>query len=484
MKFPHFLMLGRALALVGGYFLWGLCHSVQAADRPNFLFILTDDQRFDALGAAGCREISTPAMDRLAAEGLSFTQATIMGGNNPAVCLPSRSMIMTGMSLFRCQGVIPKNAVTVPQLLRQHGYATFATGKWHNDDASLLRSFEFGTAIFHGGMGDHFRTTVSDLRGGQLTNQHEATNFDAEVFASATMDFLKNRPKSKPFFAYLAFKTPHDPRVVPLQFHQMYDAAKLSLPPNFLPQHPFDNGELRIRDELLAGFPRRPVEVRQHLAAYYAATTATDDQIGRVLQTLDELQLTQNTIVVLAGDNGLAVGQHGLMGKQNLYEHSIRVPLILRGPGILKGRRSAALCQLFDVYPTLAAQAGLKPPATVDGKDLGHILRGEKSEVRDATLHAYKEIQRAVRTQDAKLIEYLIKGQPTTQLFDLRRDPWETNNLAQDPAHAGLLLQMRERYRQLARDYTAPPLGQSVTASSAKDGKPKGKRWKNAEAGE
>ena len=209
------------------------------ASKPNMLFILTDDQRFNALHAAGCNEISTPAMDQLASEGLTFTQATIMGGNSAAVCLPSRSMIITGNSLFRCGGYIPRKSTTLPQLLRNNGYATFATGKWHNDEDSLLRSFEYGTAIFLGGMGNHFDTPVSDIGAGKLVNPRSITDFDAERFTSATIDFLKNRPMDKPFFAYLSFKTPHDPRVVPPRFHQMYDAAKIPLPPQLPAQTPF-----------------------------------------------------------------------------------------------------------------------------------------------------------------------------------------------------------------------------------------------------
>ncbi|HEY3318974.1 MAG TPA: sulfatase-like hydrolase/transferase [Planctomycetota bacterium] len=465
-----------ALATLGAAWQIGVSAG-ETATKPNILFILTDDQRFNAMHCAGCGEISTPAMDRLASEGTHFVQATIMGGNSGAVCLPSRSMIMTGSSLFRCKGVIPQGWTTLSQLLRENGYATFASGKWHNDENSLLRSFESAEAIFHGGMSDHFKMPARDVKDGKLVNQRVITDFDAEVFATATISFLKTRPKDKPFFAYLAFKTPHDPRVVPKTFHAMYDAAKLPLPPNFLPEHPFDNGEMKIRDELLAKFPRTPDEIRQHIADYYAATSATDDQIGRVLGALDEMGLAENTIVVFTGDNGLAVGQHGLMGKQNLYEHSSRVPLIIRGPGIPKGKRSEALCQLFDLYPTLASAAGLKVPDTVDGKDLWPVLRGEKADVRDATLHAYRGIQRAVRTHDAKLIEYLVKGQRTTQLFDLKNDPWEMKNLADDPAHAGLLKSMRERYEQLTKEYAAAPLGESV-------GEGEGKRKKSAKNGE
>jgi len=451
--------------------------------KLSFLLILADDQRFSAMRVAGCNEIITPAMDRLAAEGVYFSEATCMGGQHGAICVPSRATLMTGSSLYRCKGGIPEDFVTLPQFLRKNGYATFATGKWHNDDRSLLRSFESGKAIFHGGMGDHFKTQVNDIVDGKFAGQRVVTEFDAEVFANATIDFLKNRPQNKPFFAYLAFKTPHDPRVVPDKFHKMYDVSKITLPPNFMPQHPFDNGEMRVRDEMLAGFPRMPGEIRDHIAAYYAATTATDDQIDRVLKVLNELGLADNTVVVFAGDNGLAVGQHGLMGKQNLYDHSSRVPLVMRGPGIPKGKRSEALCQLYDVCPTLLGMAGLKPPATVDGKDLGPVIRGEKQEVRDATLHAYKDIQRAVRTHDAKLIEYLVKDKRTTQLFDLKNDPWEIKNLADDPSRAGQVKLLRERMEQLYKEYDALPLGQNIGKKSDKVRKKEGKA-RDSEAGE
>lgn len=385
--------------------------TVNAKDaRPNFLLILTDDQRFDALHAAGCKEIITPTMDRLAREGTSFTQASIMVGTRAAVCVPSRAMLLTGTSVYRFNGIIPQESTTLPQLLAQHGYATFISGKWHNDKNALLRSFEYGKEVFVGGMGSHFKTPVSDIRHGELTNDRVAREFDSELFADATIDFLESRPEDRPFFAFLSFCTPHDPRKVPDEYHQMYDAAEIPLPPNFLPEHPFDNGHLRIRDEKLAGFPRDPDEVRQHIADYYAATTATDEHIGRVLNALDELGLDENTIVIFAGDNGLAVGQHGLMGKQNLYEHSIRVPLILRGPGVPRAMRSGALCLLSDLYPTVAAMAGLPVPESVDGKDLSPVLHGTTKDIRNATFHVYKEFQRAVRTRDTKLIEYFVDG--------------------------------------------------------------------------
>jgi len=430
-------------------------------ERPNILLILTDDQRFDALNAAGCQQVITPSLDRLAEEGTLFTQATIMGSTRAAVCIPSRAMLLTGNSLFRCQGVIPNDSVTLPQLLSENGYTTFITGKWHNDEDALLRSFKVGKAVFNGGMGSHFKTSVVDIQDGNISDKTVRTEFDSKVFADATIDFLKNNTDDHPFFAFLSFKTPHDPRRVPKKYHQMYDPSEIDLPPNFLPEHPFDNGGLRIRDERLAEFPRDPQEVRQHIADYYAATTATDFHIGRVLEALDELELTEETVIVFAGDNGLAVGQHGLLGKQNLYEHSIRVPLIFRGPGVPRGKRSQSHSQIHDLYPTLAAMAGLQVPSSVDGKDLGPILQGEVQDLRESTFHAYRDIHRAVRTHETKLIEYFVDGNRRTQLFDLQNDPWETNNLADDPAHADLLETMRTELERLSTRYDAPPTNQA-----------------------
>lgn len=439
-----------------------MCWSVQPltgaeSRRPNFLVILTDDQRFDALHAAGCDEISTPALDDLAREGTLFTQAAIMGSNSGAVCIASRAMLLTGKSLHACQGQISTSATTLPDLLARDGYTTFITGKWHNPRKVLLRAFEYGKAVFHGGMGSHFKTPMFDVVDGEAINERVETDFDADVIASAAVEFITNRPDDQPFFAFVSFLTPHDPRKVPDEYHQMYDPSAMSLPLNFLPEHPFDNGELKVRDELLAAFPRSAEEVRQHIADYYAATTATDAAVGRLLDALQESQLADDTIVVFAGDNGLAVGQHGLMGKQSLYEHSIRVPLIMRGPGIPRGKRLSTLCLLPDLYPTIATLAGVSVPSDVDAVSLVPVLQGTTDEVRPATFHVYKDMQRAVRTLDAKLIEYTVGGKLVSQVFDLRNDPWETCNLADDPEHADLVAALQRKLEQFVEHYGPPP---------------------------
>ncbi|MFQ6096617.1 MAG: sulfatase/phosphatase domain-containing protein, partial [Armatimonadota bacterium] len=172
--------------------------------------------------------------------------------------------------------------------------------------------------------------------------------------------------------------------------------------------------------------------------------THLDEQMGRVLRALEESGHADDTIVVFAGDNGLAVGQHGLLGKQNMYEHSVRVPLIFLGPGIPKGKRSDALCYLLDVFPTLCDIVGLRVPESVEGHSLLPVMRGRRRRVRDSLFFAYKDVQRAVRDERYKLIEYFVAGERKTQLFDLREDLAELHDLSDDPDHARRLAGLRK----------------------------------------
>ena len=207
------------------------------------------------------------------------------------------------------------------------------------------------------------------------------------------------------------------------------------MPRNFLPQHPFNNGEMTIRDEALAPWPRTPEVVRQHLADYYAYITFTDDQVGRILDALRASGEYANTIVVFSSDNGLAIGSHGLFGKQNVYEHATHEPLLIAGPGIPKGKRSEAFCYLLDIFPTLGALCGVSAPEGSEGLSLLPVIRGEVAQRRDSVFTAYRHLHRAVRDDRWKLIVYPQIGY--TQLFDLRRDPFERRNLADRPAYDG-----------------------------------------------
>jgi len=419
--------------------------------RPNIVFIFSDDQRFDTIAALGNRQIVTPNMDRLVRNGTAMTGAYIMGSMSGAVCMPSRAMLLSGRTLFSLEGqgrVIPPGHVTFPELLRKAGYRTFATGKWHQDAKTFARCFTDGAKIFFGGMSSHFKVPVRDFDPTGAYPKRAVYRVEgkhsSELFTDAAISFLKSYEDTAPFLMYVSYTAPHDPREVPEPYRSMYKPEDIVLPKNFMSEHPFDNGEMRIRDEKLAPWPRTPNEIRKHIAAYYAMITHLDAQIGRLLEALRETGRLDNTIIVFSADNGLAVGRHGLLGKQNLYEHSVHVPLILSGPGIPKGRRVNGFCYLLDVYPTICELLGLAVPETVEGISLVPAILGTGS-ARKSLYFAYKDVQRAVRDGRFKLMEYVVAGKQRTQLFDLEEDPWEIDNLADSPHHQRILQSLRRQ---------------------------------------
>jgi len=424
------LLVGLLLA---GFLAVGPLPRAAAADKgkrpPHVLFILTDDQRFDTLRALGNDEIQTPNLDKLVQRGFTFTNAYCMGGLVPAVCTPSRTMLLTGKSLFH----IPVNASAaksydgpmLPTVFAAAGYATLHVGKHGNSFPPAHQAFD------------------------RTINIPQNTEDTSQRSADAVIDFLRAHKGDKPFFIYLAPPTPHDPRVAPKKFMEMYDPARITLPKNFLPEHPFDNGELNVRDEKLAPRPRKPDDMRRHLAEYYATITCFDHHVGRILDVLRETGQADNTLVVFSSDQGLAVGgRHGLMGKQNLYEE-FKSPLILAGPGIPRGK-SDALVYLFDLFPTLCDLAGIAPPKEAEGASLVPILKGEKPRVRTHLFAAYRDCQRMVRDERWKLLWY--PKIDRYQLFDLSKDPWEIDDLSGKAEFADRLAELK---KQLAREQKA-----------------------------
>lgn len=439
---PSPAVVGRRLrCLAAAIFLLTPLSGLAAPARPNVLFLLTDDQRADTIHSLGNRNIQTPTMDRLARAGVSFTEAHIMGAMQGAVCVPSRAMMLSGRSLFRVREDL-RNQGTWPRQLRDAGWRTFITGKWHNGAAALPESFGSGQSVFLGGMTDQSKVKLRDLGSdGRLGPERTVEAPSSEIFADAAIRFLSEQRDDKPFALYVAFTSPHDPRTPPAEFARLYDPAQLPLPPNFLAEHPFNNGELEVRDEKLLPRPRDPQAVRREIAAYYGMITHVDAQIGRILDALRASGRESNTVVVFAGDNGLALGAHGLLGKQNLYEHSTRVPLIVSGPGLRRDRRSDALVYLQDLAPTICELTGVLSPAGCEGRSLMPILQGGAGQTREVLFTAYRDLQRGVRDRRWKLIEYPKAGQ--TQLFDLRRDPFERRNLAAQPGKARTLERLR-----------------------------------------
>jgi arylsulfatase A-like enzyme len=401
---------------------------------------LADDQRCDTIGAYGNDNIKTPNLDRLFAQGFSFRRNYCLGSGGGAVCVPSRAMIHSGRSYFNVDSRM-RGVKIMPELLRENGYTTFATGKWHNKEESFLRGFERGKALFFGGMADHTKVPVVDLSpAGKFINKRTGEKFSSELFTNAATEFLESYEEDKPFFAYVAFTAPHDPRNPPTKYRQMYYKNRPPLPKNFKPQHPFDNGHMVGRDENLAPWPRTEDVVRDQLAEYYGLITHLDEHIGRLLETLKNSRHAENTIIIYAADHGLAVGSHGLLGKQSIYEHSMGCPLIFAGPGIPEGRSTQAFSYLLDIFPTVCALTGVQAPPHVEGKNLRPVWEGKVDTVRDSVFLSFSKIQRSVQDERWKLIRYPKINH--TQLFDLKNDPYELHNLANDPAQAERVQEM------------------------------------------
>ena len=422
--------------------------------QPNILFMIADDHRFDAIGAMGDATVQTPVLDSLMARGTTFRQTHIMGSLVGAVCVPSRAAVLTSASLFRSgMQEINRELAVWPQVMREAGYHTFATGKWHNDKQTFTNSFAEGAKIFFGGMSSHFEVPVFDYDASGAypnTAKYIGEKFSTEMFTDEAVQFLQDYDASAPFFLYLAFTSPHDPRTPPGEYASMYPPAEIPVPENFMPEHPFDNGEMRIRDEVLAPFPRTPEIVQQHIADYYGMISHMDAEIGRVLKTLEATGQLENTLIIYTADHGLAVGQHGLLGKQNLYSHSIRVPSIFAGPGVPQGKTVDALTYLYDVFPTVCELTAVACPDTVEGRSLVPLMHGSAERVRETVFAAYRDIQRTVSDGRWKLIRYYVSeetgaGTNRIQLFDLANDPGETTELSALSEHA-------ERIQSLAAD--------------------------------
>ncbi len=405
---------------------------------PNVLFFFADDQRADTIAALGNSHIKTPNLDRLVRRGVAFDRAYMQGGMQGATCVPSRAMLLSGRSLFLIDERLLREE-TWPDAFGRAGYTTFMTGKWHNGPNSLPLCFQKARSIFAGGMTDPMKAPLSDLVEGKLSKPVVATKHACEVFAEEAISFLRTHQGS-PFFCYLAFDAPHDPHIVPRDFPISYDAGTMPLPANFLPQLPWNNGEMTVRDEQLLPWPRPPKLVQEMNAEYYRYISYLDAQVGRVFDALEASLHARNTIIVFAADSGVARGSHGLIGKQNLYEHSIRVPLIIAGPGISAGKRTDALCYLFDVLPTLGKLCGVKGPGTSEGIDLSATLTDPMKPARQQLMFAYRQVQRAVRDDRWKLIRYPKINK--TQLFDLQTDPDEVANLVDQPAHAAKVAEL------------------------------------------
>jgi arylsulfatase A-like enzyme len=444
-----------------------------AADRlPNVVLLVADDLRADVLGVDGGKQCRTPNLDKLAAQGVVFTRAVCPF----PLCVPSRAEILTGCSSLKtpalATGKLDPALVTWPAAMKGAGYRTVYTGKWHTSGRPSQHGYSETRGLYSGG-GGHLWKEQTDYNGRPVTGYRgwvfqsdDGKTIETEkgvgltpdisrLFADAAISLIAEKP-DRPFFLHVNFTAPHDPLLMPPEYEKKYDPRQTVLPKNFASEHPFDHGNLKGRDELLLPFPRTKTDVQDELAVYYAVVEHLDEQVGRIVASLKANGQWDNTILIFTADHGLAIGSHGLRGKQNMYEHTIGVPLIICGPGIPAGKRSAAPIYLRDLYPTVCDLAGVPIPRSVDAKSQAAVIRGTAERVHDEVYTYFMDFQRAIRTDRWKLIYY--PHLKRDQLFELAADPDELIDLSADPKHAATLAELRQKLDAWRKSVSDPTL--------------------------
>ncbi|HUY93087.1 MAG TPA: sulfatase-like hydrolase/transferase [Pirellulales bacterium] len=462
-----------ALALLGLFLSVpsALRAAAKDATQPlNVLLIVTDDQRPDTIAALGNERIKTPHLDRLVREGTAFTRAVAA---NP-ICTPSRAELISGTTGFR-NGVlyfgqrIDPSLTLWPQAMQAAGYDTWLVGKWDIPGTPRALGYTATAGLYMGGSGlpetepaDFAGRPVTGYRGWAFRDEagkvlpDEGVGLTGDIsrkFADAAIGVIE-RKSERPFFLHVTFTAPHDPLHIPPGYEERAKPERAKLPGNFMAKHPFDHGNFDGRDEQLFAWPRTPEMVRAELACYYAVIEDLDAQIGRMLDALDKTGLADRTLVIFTSDHGLAIGSHGLRGKQNMYEHTIGVPLVIRGPHIRAGRRVAAQCYLRDLYPTICELAGVAVPESVEARSLLPAIKGEAQEIHPFTVAYFRDVQRMIRTDRWKLICYPKIGR--TQLFDLAADPLELDDLAAERRYQATVSELRSKLAAWQQEHRDP----------------------------
>jgi choline-sulfatase len=420
-----------------------------AEPKPNILFLFADDMTWKSVRALGKEDIETPNLDRLAARGTAFTQAYNPGGWHGAICVASRTMLMTGKQLWRARDAEKRlnedfvaKQLLWPQRMAGAGYRTCFSGKWHVQ-ADHKKVFAEIRNYRPGGMpqdGKHayFRPVEGQPDPWDAADPEEGGFWAggkhwSEVVADDFTAFLA-AADARPWFMYLAFNAPHDPRQAPREFLDRYPLPRVKVPANFLPLYPHREamGAAKgLRDENLAPFPRTTFAVQTHRREYYAIVSHLDAQVGKILDALEKHPAAANTYIFFTADHGLACGEHGLMGKQNQYDASVRVPFLVAGPGVPAGKKSGAPVYLQDAMPTVLKLAGAEVGEDIDFQDLRPHWDGTGT-ARPSVTGAYMDLQRMIERDGKKLILY--PKAKVARVFDLRADPDERNDLADTPA--------------------------------------------------
>ncbi len=436
-----------------------------AVSRPNFLFLITDDQRWDALGVVQREQgergrfpwFETPNMDRIAAEGVRFRNAFV----TLSMCSPSRASFLTGR-YNHANGVrdnvtpFPTNSVTYASRLRQAGYTTAYVGKWHMGSQRGQRpGFDFSASFVGQGT---YHDCPFEINGVKT----ETRGWIEDVSTDYLIEFLRGATH-RPFAAVLGFKTPHEPTLPPARAQERFAGKLARRVPNMSVPAIFK------RQGQGSPPPQWPAtgDVAINLN-WFRCLSAVDENIGRVLATLEELNLATNTLVVFTSDNGFYLGEHGgLIDKRTAYEESMRIPMLMRYPPLIgPGTVRDELVLNIDIAPTFLDLAGVPVHnPSMHGRSLVPLFTSPEVSWRDSFIFQYfldkpypeVPIALALRTRDAKFIRYANNPQ-WVELFDLKHDPYEIRNLAEDPTHREQLERMQEEFVRQARaiDFDIP----------------------------
>jgi len=425
--------------------------------RPNFVFILTDDQRYDAMSCAGHPFLYTPNMDRIAKEGARFTNAFV----TTSLCSPSRASFLTGQ-YAHCHGVkdnktpLSDDVTTFPQLLQKAGYDTAFIGKWHMGSQEGPRP-GFNHWVSFKGQGPYF-DPLFNING----ENRKVNGYMTDLLTKYAVDWLKE-PRQSPFCLYLSHKAVHGPFTPAVRHSKLFSDAVIPRP--------------KTMDDTLEGRPEwfrlgmepghdskraltGPEGYELFIREYNRTLVAVDEGVGRVLAALDDLGVPDSTVVVFAGDNGYFQGEHGRLDKRTMHEESIRIPLVMRYPGLIRpGSLIDGMMLNIDIGPTFLDLAGVSIPGAMQGRSVRPLLRGRRSEWRTDFLYEYfldpgftrTPTTRGVRTDRWKYAEYP-EIDDLSELYDLKNDSMELRNLIDDPGAAGPLADMRARLQRLLKD--------------------------------
>ncbi|HUT12048.1 MAG TPA: sulfatase, partial [Thermoguttaceae bacterium] len=465
--------------LLAAVFLSGLLSAAEAAGRPNVVFILTDDQRWDQMSCEGHPFLKTPHIDRLADEGARFANMFV----TTSLCSPSRASFLSGL-YAHSHGVVdnftdyPADLPSFPRRLQEEGYETAYIGKWHMGEQSDERRPGFDYWVTHAGQGQYYDTTFN-VNGRQMVKEGYYTHRVTDM----AIDWLEQEHR-KPFLLILGHKAPHTPFTPEKRYLHIYDQVKIKYPetafalegkPKWVEQrlatwHGIYGPIYGFREKFPDTSPEGVKEFAAFVRAYTATIKSVDDSVGRIYRTLKETGRLDNTLLIFAGDNGMFLGEHGMTDKRTMHEPSIRVPLLARYPELIRpGTVIEPQVLNIDLAPSVLEICGARPLENIHGKSWKPLLGGDAGGWRKSWYYEYNyEKQfpytpnvRGVRTDRWKYVHYPHgDGKPDrhkAELYDLEADPGETNNLIDDPARAAKVAELKAELGRLMQQTGALP---------------------------